>query len=110
MIPCTGWWQQSGYGRQEMHDLSLDFQGPTIVGQGKDIVAPFQLLGKVQSDGSVELLKRYEGRHQVLYVGTYDGEGTLRGRWDISGYRGEWSIRLLSPNHSSSDDDIQEIR
>lgn len=93
-----------------MRDLSLDFRGPTILGQGTDIVAPFQLSGKVRSDGSVELLKRYQGRHQVLYVGTYDGEGTLCGRWDIAGHQGEWSIRLLSPNQPTSDDDIQEIR
>lgn len=110
MVECIGWWQQSGYGRQEMRDLQLDIQGPSIIGQGTDIVAPFTLTGKFRPDGSVELLKRYQGRHQVLYVGTYDGEGTLRGRWDIAGYQGEWSIRLMSRNQPAGDDEIQEIR
>ncbi len=103
MIECAGWWQQSGYGKQEMSELKLDFRGPTIFGQGRDIIAPFTLAGKVRSDGSVELMKQYHGRHSVLYVGHYDGEGTLRGRWDISGYQGEWSIKLLRSSSADSD-------
>ncbi len=109
MIECSGWWQQNGYGRQSMNDLRLDFRGPTIYGEGKDIIASFTLSGKVRPDGSVELLKQYRNRHSVLYVGTYDGEGTLCGKWDISGYQGNWSIRLAKAGSSAEDDDIQEI-
>ncbi len=109
MIECSGWWQQRGYGRQPMNDLFLDFRGPSILGRGRDMIARFTLAGKVRSDGSVELIKQYENRHSVLYVGVYDGEGALNGRWDIGGYQGEWSIRLLKSNQVTSDDDIREI-
>ena len=109
MIECTGWWQQKGFGRQPMNDLKLDFRGPTIFGQGSDIIAPFTISGKVRPDGSVEIIKKYDLRHSVLYVGTYDGEGTLCGRWDIGGYQGEWSIRLLRASASQGDESIQEI-
>lgn len=108
MIECTGWWQQNGYGRQNMEELKLDFQGPTIFGQGTDIIAPFTLSGKVRPDGSVEILKQYARRHSVLYIGNYDGEGTMSGKWDISGYRGEWSIRI-STSKSARDEEIREI-
>lgn len=109
MIECSGWWQQRGYGRQEMSALKLDFQGPTIWGEGSDIIAKFTLSGKVRPDGSVEILKQYKNRHSVLYVGTYDGEGTLCGRWDISGYQGEWSIRLSRHSTAPHEDDIRDI-
>lgn len=109
MIECTGWWQQKGFGRQPMNDLKLDFRGPTIWGQGTDIIAAFTIAGKLLSDGTVEIIKKYDQRHSVLYVGTYDGEGTLCGRWDIGGYQGEWSIHLRPSGLRSSDDDIREI-
>lgn len=109
MIECSGWWQQRGFGRQPMNELVLNFRGPSIIGHGRDVIAPFSMAGKVRPDGSVEILKQYRDRHSVLYVGTYDGEGLLNGRWDIGGYQGEWSIKLLKPTQASSDDDIQEI-
>jgi|694.fasta_scaffold01452_25 hypothetical protein len=108
MIECQGWWQQRGLGRQEMSDLLLDFRGPILSGQGRDVVAAFTLTGKIRPDGSVEILKQYQRRHSVLYVGTYDGEGSMCGRWDIGGYQGQWSIRLLKSSTSSLDE-IQDI-
>lgn len=108
MIECVGWWQQRGLGRQPMLDLILDFQGPTFNGHGRDVVANFTMSGSVRQDGSVEILKRYRHRHSVLYVGHYDGEGTLNGRWDIEGHQGEWSIRLLKSSGSQKDD-IQDF-
>lgn len=106
---CIGWWQQAGYGRQPMKELLLSIEGGRIIGRGVDIVAPFQMTGKVREDGAVEIVKQYEKRHTVLYVGQYDGEGTLYGDWDISGYQGEWSIKLLRPASTNSDaiEDIQ---
>jgi len=32
------------------------------------------------------LVKQYVGRHQVLYRGSYDGEGTIRGEWSIGAH------------------------
>jgi hypothetical protein len=108
MIECSGWWQQKGFGRQPMNDLQLEFRGPTIYGRGTDIISPFTISGKLRPDGSVELIKKYDQRHTVLYVGTYDGEGSLNGKWDIGGYQGEWSIKFQRSN-SAEEDDIQEI-
>ncbi len=105
---CIGWWQQSGFGRQPMHDLQIRFADSQIGGQGIDLIAPFTLAGSVRPDGSVEMVKRYLGRHSVLYVGQYDGEGTLYGDWDIDGYRGKWSIKLVRPADHTTDE-IRDI-
>jgi hypothetical protein len=107
-IQCAGWWQQTGYGRQPMRQLCLEFKGKEISGQGIDVIAPFTLNGRVREDGAVEILKKYDRRHSVLYVGQYDGEGLFYGHWDIQGHRGEWSIKLLRPSAVDADD-IQDI-
>ena len=86
-----------------MHQLQIAFQGSHIEGSGVDLIAPFTLTGNLRSDGAVEIVKQYSGRHTVLYVGQYDGEGTLYGDWDIDGYRGLWSIKLLQLDPTDSD-------
>ncbi|MFK7737766.1 MAG: hypothetical protein AB8B50_17160 [Pirellulaceae bacterium] len=91
---CSGWWQQTGFGRQMVSELKLSFQGQKLSGTGVDVIAPFDLNGTLGPDGTVEILKQYEHRHSVVYVGQYDGEGTLYGTWAIGGDRGEWSIHL----------------
>ncbi len=108
-ILCDGWWQQRGLGRQPMRNLALTFDDKQIHGRGVDIVAPFTLAGKIREDGAVELVKQYRNRHSVLYVGQYDGEGLLYGQWDIDGFRGQWSIKLLRPSHPAMADDIQDL-
>jgi hypothetical protein len=91
-----------------MNDLRVEFLGQILRGEGRDVIAPFTLSGKLRSDGVVELIKQYKDRHHVLYVGTYDGEGTFHGRWDIGGYQGEWTIRLIgSPDQHDSE--IQDV-
>ncbi len=91
-----------------MHNLQLDIAPEDMSGAGLDMVGRFTLHGRCRPDGHVEFLKQYEGAHAVLYVGTYDGEGTFFGTWDISGYRGDWSIKILGPTTDKSDE-IQEI-
>lgn len=105
---CTGWWQQEGFGRQPMENLELVFHGARIEGSGVDIIAPFELSGTLRTDGTVEILKKYEYRHSVVYVGRYDGEGTLYGTWAIGGQRGEWSIHL-ERSRAQSEMEIREI-
>ena len=105
---CIGWWQQEGYGRQPMHQLRIRFQHSQIEGSGIDLIAPFTLTGKMRPDGAVEIVKQYTARHTVLYVGQYDGEGTLYGTWDIDGHQGQWSIKLLRPEGQTAIQD-QEI-
>lgn len=93
-----------------MHQLQIDFRQSQIAGSGTDMIAPFTLAGKLRPDGAVEIVKQYSGRHSVLYVGQYDGEGTFYGTWDIEGYRGQWSIRVLRPEREDkSSDSYDEI-
>lgn len=91
---CEGWWEQEGYGRQAMQPLTLAFVEGRIEGSGSDIVGPFHIQGRI--DGlAVMIRKRYVGRHEVIYTGEQDGEGTLSGSWQILGVRGgRWLIRL----------------
>ena len=50
----------------------------------------------------------------VLYVGTYDGEGTFSGHWQVGGDHGLWLISMnhrVNPrvNPANAANDIQEI-
>jgi len=81
-----------------MRDLELHFSGGNVVGSGLDVVGPFTFHGTYQSDGTVNLVKRYR-RHTVNYAGQYDGEGTVYGEWSIGTYlRGKFA---LTPNRSA---------
>ena len=81
-----GFWQQQGWGRQPMRGLVLRFSADRIEGEGSDVIGPFTFQGQFRGDGSVVLVKQYIGRHQVLYRGQYDGEGTIFGEWSIGEY------------------------
>lgn len=96
-LKCRGWWEQRGWGRQEMEPLQLIIQGSRITGSGLDSVGPFQFDGQ-WSRGKVRMRKQYLGKHDVWYHGTYDGEGTLSGQWDQGFDQGNWLIRLQGPS------------
>lgn len=83
-----GYWEQPVYGRQEMRELVLRFADGEVTGEGRDCIGPFTLRGTYDPSGSVTLIKQYLERHQVLYQGLHDGEGTIFGRWSIGPY---WS-------------------
>jgi hypothetical protein len=78
-----GYWDQNIWGRQPMGPLVLRFQDGRIEGEGRDIIGPFTFEGEYDEDGSIRMVKQYLGLHQVLYQGTYDGEGTIFGQWRI---------------------------
>jgi hypothetical protein len=78
-----GWWQQHGFGRQPMEEFELRFANGAIEGRGRDVVGIFVFQGTCSDGGTVRMLKQYLGRHQVVYEGTYDGEGTIAGTWSI---------------------------
>src|SRR5262249_35068467 len=81
--PWRAYWEQLGWGRQVMHDLVLRFAGGAVEGEGRDCIGRFVFRGKYDRRGVIRMVKQYLGRHQVLYEGTYDGEGTIFGRWSI---------------------------
>jgi len=75
-----------------MSPLELRFANGRVEGEGEDCVGPFTFSGSYHEDGTVTLIKQYVGRHQVLYRGQHDGEGTIFGRWSLGlGELDEWS-------------------
>ena len=101
-VPCEGWWEQHWFGRQEMHELRLRFENGVVSGVGADVVGAFGLTGAMDPRQGVRLVKRYVNRHEVLYAGQYDGEGTLWGTYRVDGYTGPWMIRLRPPAASGA--------
>ena len=83
MTKWNGWWEQQGYGRQEMRNLVLNvgLTGETS-GGGDDCIGLFTVRGTIFVE--VKLLKQYLGQHSLLYVDTNSGEGIF-GTWRIPG-------------------------
>lgn len=112
MYPSGAWrgyWDQEIWGRQPMGPLLLRFHDGRIDGEGRDIIGRFRFEGEYDERGSIRMVKQYIGRHQVLYEGTYDGEGTIFGRWSIPPL---WSGSFaLSPvgGRAPSDAPIEEL-
>jgi hypothetical protein len=94
-----------------MDALWVEFSGDRLMGGGQDIVGVFTLLGTMQSNGSVRIVKRYHGKHEVVYFGQYDGEGLFYGSWTINMLTGNWSIKLLSGNSDQMEtfEEFEEI-
>jgi len=95
MFPSGAWrgyWDEVGLGRQGMRELVLRFESGVVEGEGVDIVGRFELSGSYADDGGVRLFKYYRS-HEVLYEGTYDGEGTIFGQWTIDTFwRGRFAL------------------
>jgi hypothetical protein len=112
MYPSGAWrgyWEQVFWGRQPMEDLVLHFEDGVVTGEGADVVGPFTFSGLYDERGQVTLVKQYIGLHRVVYQGTYDGEGTIYGRWSIGE---QWSGPFaLSPvrRRPASEEPIQEL-
>ena len=81
-----GYWEQAGFGRQFMSNFSLRFSNGEITGEGRDIIGPFIFHGNYTEMGIVTMVKQYLHRHQVCYTGSYYGEGTIFGQWNVSGF------------------------
>ena len=114
MYPSGRWkayWDQPGYGRQEM-ELYLHFENGLISGQGADCIGLFTYEGKYNDQGSVVLIKQYLKAHAVLYRGQYNGEGIIEGRWSIGEYYSGGFAMTPWPeerNQDFKDNDIQSI-
>lgn len=93
-VQCEGWWEQHGFGRQPMEDLTITHSSGRVQGTGVDIVGPFRLDGNITED-RVTIVKQYLGQHHVEYHGVADGEGTWFGQWGWGGVLGgRWLIRF----------------
>jgi hypothetical protein len=112
----AGFWEQDVLGRQPMNEFELHFRPDgTIRGHGRDVVGRFTFSGDYHlQSGRVELVKQYLGKHQVVYVGHPDGEGSILGTWTISFLglletRGSFALKpvLKKP---TGEEPIHEIR
>ena len=79
-----GFWVQEMLGRRAMTPFYLHFANGNVTGEGKDVVGLFTFSGRYdEATGQIRLVKQYLGKHQVLYVGQPDGEGSIAGIWSI---------------------------
>ena len=110
LVHCEGWWEQAEFGRQPMDPLTVEFDTGRISGSGNDIVGLFTLTGTIEG-GNVAIVKQYIGQHSVDYVGTFDGEGTMHGRWGIAGwFGGNWMIKIAAHAVEPAEAEIPEWR
>jgi hypothetical protein len=92
-----------------MNNLVLHFGGGTVRGEGRDVIGVFTFAGTYDSCGRVRMVKQYVGKHQVLYEGTYDGEGTIYGEWSIASlWRGPFALSP-APVHIDPDSPIEPL-
>jgi hypothetical protein len=103
-----GYWEQRGWGRQAMHEVVLRFGDGAVRGVGVDCVGRFTFGGTCDAQGAVVMVKQYLGKHQVLYEGQFDGEGTIFGRWSIWPFdSGEFVLTV--ERERPADAEIEEI-
>jgi hypothetical protein len=75
--------------------VTLRFDDNRIEGEGDDCIGPFTFQGHYDTHGNVSMVKQYIGQHRLSYQGTYDGEGTIFGRWVYSpSWTGAFALRL----------------
>src|SRR5262245_14883555 len=105
-----GFWVQQHWGRQPMTPFTLRFADGEVTGDGKDVVGRFTFSGTYdQATGAVRMVKHYIGKHQVLYVGLPDGEGSIQGTWSIGPLcTGPFLLRP-AVSKPRRDDPIEEI-
>jgi len=109
IIRFEGWWEQSGLGRQPMHNLMIEFVNDQLEGNGDDLVGSFVLSGHLQGD-QIAIRKQYLGKHVIDYHGKSEGEGIYSGDWSFGGLvGGKWWIRARSIADGSANA-ITEIR
>ena len=73
----------------------MQFASGRLFGSGHDMVGVFTFAGTISPQGHVAMVKQYLGRHSVVYIGNYDGEGLMKGEWDLGGFgSGRWLIRI----------------
>jgi hypothetical protein len=85
--------------------LTLRLGVGRIDGEGDDIVGPFTFSGEYDQRGHVRMTKQYLGKHQLLYEGAYDGEGTIFGRWSYLWATGPFALAL----ETAEDHDLEAV-
>ena len=68
-VPCEGWWEQEGFGRQPMWQLLIGFDGHRLNGSGIDVVGQFTMQGKCDQ-GRLVIIKQYI-TEQIMHFTSY---------------------------------------
>jgi hypothetical protein len=91
--PWSGFWIQTGIGRQTMR-LSLAFSDGKVKGFGTDIIGRFTFEGTYDLEtGRCLMTKQYEAAHRVQYDGVNEGDGMwLWGVWRMQMDRGGFHL------------------
>jgi hypothetical protein len=81
--PWTGFFLQKAIPGRHLMELRLTFSAGTLAGEGRDWVGKFVLRGRYSTgDGKCHWVKRYLGKHDVVYNGFNEGKG-IWGIWEI---------------------------
>lgn len=104
---CTGWWEQSGVGREEMEGLMMQIVGDKITGSGYDMVGIFTFDGVLNAENQVQMTKQYIDQHSVLYQGQYDGKTRMWGTWRVAWLVGPWEIRFRSEEEEAEEKETE---
>jgi len=87
-VPKMNWSGRFKQGKDwhemEFEHMMIDKAG-YINGNGKDDFGTFNLGGSCDVNGNVSIDKKYIGAHTVLYKGKMDGQGAVKGSWEIAG-------------------------
>lgn len=90
----------SGHFEQFGANTDMAFQNMTISGDGQihgsgsDAVGSFTLKGNITNGNQVHFDKAYTGAHTIVYKGTLEDDGTIKGQWDLTGMTGGFEIRM----------------
>lgn len=96
-----GKYVQNGMPNQMQVDhLTVDIQG-RISGGGSDQVGGFSMDGQIFPNGTFQMIKQYHGQHSVQYSGSV-GNGTLAGKWNLSGMNGDFDLGFESEEWKGS--------
>jgi hypothetical protein len=78
----VGYYVYAHYPSRHRMDLRLEISPDRISGTGIDPVGRFMISGRLREDRSLNWVKTYFGRHDVLYAGFADHNG-IWGTWEI---------------------------
>jgi hypothetical protein len=81
--PWQGFFLMAHWPGRHTMELHLTFRQGVMTGEGRDMIGPFLIRGKYNTDdGKCHWSKRYVGKHDVAYQGYNEGKG-IWGIWEI---------------------------
>eukprot|EP00347_Sterkiella_histriomuscorum_P023409 403334748 len=87
----TGHYESDGT-KTEMKFTQLAIAEGLVIGYGSDEVGEFVINGFQKGD-KIRFVKKYDGKHTVMYKGTIDQNNVVRGFWDIQGTQGKFELK-----------------